>query len=104
MRPSESLTGIAIGDAALTKKIQPVGGLRYRGTCFALTLTVGEKGSVVRHAVQVLLASLASLLLAIPAHAAGSIALPEPGALTLLSIGVAGVLIGRRVSRKPPQD
>jgi hypothetical protein len=45
-----------------------------------------------------------SLLLVAPAHATDSTALPEPGTLTLLSIGVAGVLIGRRFSRKPPED
>ena len=42
------------------------------------------------------------LLHAFPAHAQGSVVLPEPGTLTLLSMGVAGVLVGRRLSRKPP--
>lgn len=44
--------------------------------------------------------SAASLLLAAPAHAAGSIALPEPSGMMLLALGVAGVLIGRAVSGK----
>lgn len=45
-----------------------------------------------------------SLLFVAPAYAAASNDVPEPGTLTLMSIGVAGVLIGRRFSRKPPQD
>ncbi len=57
-----------------------------------------------RSASHILTGLLVSLLSAAPAHAAGSIVLPEPGALTLLSIGVAGVLIGRRFARKPPVE
>ncbi len=46
-----------------------------------------------------------SALLATPAFAAeGSVALPEPSALLLLSLGVAGVAIGRRFSSKRPRD
>lgn len=42
---------------------------------------------------------------ATPALAAnGSVALPEPSALLLLSMGVAGVAIGRRFSSKRPRD
>jgi hypothetical protein len=54
--------------------------------------------------IRILPAFAAGLLLATPAYAGDSTALPEPGTLTLLALGVAGVLIGRRVSRKPPQD
>lgn len=44
-------------------------------------------------------------LLTSPAYAGtGSIALPEPSALLLLSMGVAGVAIGRRFSSKRPRD
>ncbi len=39
------------------------------------------------------------------AQAAGSIAIPEPSDLLLFGMGVAGLVIGRRVARKrPPQD
>jgi hypothetical protein len=42
---------------------------------------------------------------AVPAFAgSGSVALPEPSALLLLSMGVAGVAIGRRFSSKRPRD
>jgi hypothetical protein len=58
----------------------------------------------VRNAILIALASIANLVLAAPAHAAGSIALPEPNTLMLLSLGVAGLLIGRHVARKPPRD
>ena len=44
--------------------------------------------------------SAASLVLAAPARAAGSIELPEPSGMTLLALGVAGVLIGRAVAGK----
>jgi hypothetical protein len=57
-----------------------------------------------RKMIRILLASAVSLLLATPAYAGDSTVLPEPGTLTLLTLGVAGVLIGRRVSRKPPKD
>jgi hypothetical protein len=30
--------------------------------------------------------------------------LPEAGTLMLLSLGIAGVLIGRRAARRPPKD
>lgn len=36
--------------------------------------------------------------------ASGSVALPEPSALLLLGLGVAGVAIGRRFSSKRPRD
>lgn len=39
------------------------------------------------------------------AHAAsGSVPLPEPSALLLLALGVAGVAIGRQFSSKRPRD
>ena len=39
------------------------------------------------------------------AHAAGSTIVPEPTDLLLFGMGVAGLMIGRRVARKrPPQD
>jgi hypothetical protein len=46
----------------------------------------------------------ASLCIAPSVHAASIVSLPEPGSLVLLSLGVAGLLIGRRASRKPPRD
>jgi hypothetical protein len=44
------------------------------------------------------------LLFTAPAYAAETMVLPEPGSLTLLSLGVAGLIIGRRAARKPPKD
>jgi hypothetical protein len=39
------------------------------------------------------------------AYAAGSTVIPEPTDLVLFSMGVLGLVIGRRVARKrPPQD
>jgi hypothetical protein len=53
----------------------------------------------------ILTAAALSLILSTPAFAAsGSVALPEPSALLLLSMGVAGVAIGRRFSSKRPRD
>lgn len=56
-----------------------------------------------RQKIRFALAVVGSALVAVPAHAADSVALPEPGSLTLLGLGVAGVLIGRTIARKPPQ-
>jgi hypothetical protein len=58
-----------------------------------------------RVALRSLVALAISLLFAVPAYAAAATTiLPEPGTLTLLGLGVAGVAIGRRFSRKPPQE
>ncbi|MET1754275.1 PEP-CTERM sorting domain-containing protein [Novosphingobium sp. RD2P27] len=50
----------------------------------------------------------ASFLAVIPAASAlaatGSVPLPEPSALVLLTLGVAGVAIGRKFSTKRPRD
>jgi len=35
-----------------------------------------------------------------PAHAQGAFTLPDPSGLTLLSLGLAGLLLGRRAARK----
>lgn len=45
-----------------------------------------------------------ALLAAAPAHASGGTPLPEPSGLFLLSMGVAGVIIGRRLSSKRRED
>lgn len=45
-----------------------------------------------------------SFLLALPAQAATSIALPDPSGLMLFSLGVVGVIVGRQASRKRPKD
>jgi len=57
-----------------------------------------------RRTTQCLLAIAASLASVESAHAAAGTVLPEPGTFTLLAMGLAGVIIGRRFSRKPPAD
>lgn len=50
-------------------------------------------------------ALIPALLIAVPAHASGGgIALPEPSSLFLLGMGVAGVAVGRRLSRRKGGD
>jgi len=39
-----------------------------------------------------------------PAWAVGSTPIPEPTDLTLLAMGLAGLIIGRRAAKKPPKD
>ncbi|MEJ5978568.1 PEP-CTERM sorting domain-containing protein [Novosphingobium sp. PS1R-30] len=46
------------------------------------------------------ISAVVSLLLAGPAHAAGSIQLPDPSGITLFSLGIAGLLIGRHFAGK----
>ena len=48
--------------------------------------------------------AVSALLVSTPAWAAGSTAIPEPTDLTLLAMGLAGLIIGRRGAKKPPQD
>ncbi len=48
--------------------------------------------------------ALSALVAASPAWASGSTPIPEPTDLTLLALGVAGVIIGRRAAKKPPKD
>lgn len=50
------------------------------------------------------IAVASSFLLALPAQAATSVALPDPSGLMLFSLGVVGVIIGRQASRKRPKD
>ena len=50
------------------------------------------------------LAAFLSLCLAGAAHAGGRVTLPDPNALTLLALGVAGLLIGRRAARRRDGD
>ena len=45
-----------------------------------------------------------ALLVASPALASGAIAIPEPTDLTLLALGVAGLIIGRRGAKRPPRQ
>ena len=39
-----------------------------------------------------------------PAAAGTAISIPEPTDLTLLALGLAGLIIGRRGAKRPPQD
>ena len=57
-----------------------------------------------RHVLRLFVFTSVGLLGAAPAYAASSIALPEPGTLTLLTLGVAGLVIGRQAARKPPEN
>jgi len=45
-----------------------------------------------------------SLLLATPAYAQASVPLPAPDALTLLSLGLLGVIVGRRAASRRDND
>jgi len=46
----------------------------------------------------------AALLAASPAWASGGVEIPEPTDLTLLALGLAGLIIGRRGAKRPPKD
>jgi hypothetical protein len=60
---------------------------------------------VLRNRLFWILGSLASLACAAPAYAAEGLMLPEPGSVTLVSLALAGVIVGRRMSNKrPPKD
>jgi hypothetical protein len=62
----------------------------------------------VKHFIVRLSQALASLcvglVLAAPAHAAGTTALPDPGGLTLFSLGLAGLIFGRRIAARKRDD
>ena len=48
--------------------------------------------------------ALGALLASSPAWAGGSTPIPEPTDITLLAMGLAGLIIGRRAAKKPPKD
>jgi PEP-CTERM motif len=73
------------------------------GTSHALICVEACYEAVV-HMSKTLIALLLGLAPASPAVAAGSVPLPEPSALFLLALGVAGVAIGRKFSSKRPHD
>ena len=39
-----------------------------------------------------------------PALASGGFPIPEPTDITLLALGLAGLIIGRRGAKRPPKD
>ncbi|KHK90063.1 PEP-CTERM sorting domain-containing protein [Novosphingobium malaysiense] len=49
-------------------------------------------------------ALIPALAVAVPAHASVGTPLPEPSGLLLLSLGVAGVVVGRHMSSKRGRD
>ena len=50
-------------------------------------------------------AAIALLLgAASPALASGGFPIPEPTDITLLALGLAGLIIGRRGAKRPPKD
>ena len=60
---------------------------------------MGMSGAVIRAAIVA-----AGLCAASPAWASGGMAIPEPTDLTLLALGLAGLIIGRRGAKRPPKD
>jgi len=48
--------------------------------------------------------TIPALLVANPAWASVGTPLPEPSGALLMALGAAGVLIGRKLSTKPPKD
>jgi len=50
-------------------------------------------------------AAIVSMVFAMPAYAQGGTVVPEPNSIAVLSLAMAGVLIGRRMAKgNPPQD
>lgn len=47
---------------------------------------------------------IAALFVAVPVHASDGIPLPEPSSLFLLGMGITGVVVGRRFSRRKGED
>jgi hypothetical protein len=47
-----------------------------------------------------LVAAAVILIQATPAHAAGAFMLPDPSGITLFTLGVAGLLVGRKFAAK----
>ena len=47
-----------------------------------------------------MLAVIIGAAMSFPAHASDGVALPAPNAVTLLALGLAGLLIGRRAASK----
>jgi len=77
--------------ASLTTEAASWDAFRRHGPKIALTSAVNRIRTVIA-------AAGASLAFAGPAYAADPIALPDPSGVTLFALGVAGLLIGRRVA------
>jgi methyl coenzyme M reductase subunit C len=73
-------------------------GLRHltaTGTAIALS-TVNFRRQAIRTLSILVLASSASLIAALPAHAGSTVPLPDPADASLFALAVAGVIIGWR--------
>jgi len=63
------------------------------------------QGNFFKKSIVIRITGLALLLCGTtPAWAGVSTSVPAPSALTLLALGVAGLLLGRHGSRRPPKD
>lgn len=85
---------------ALTIETTLFCGLTLAGARLALTCLISRSFLPLRTLVHISLTATASLLLAVPAYAADSVALPAPNGITLLALGLAGLIIGRRAASK----
>jgi hypothetical protein len=89
------------GDGNSLKYNSPVMGRRRQCACRKVA-----SGAVEQHEPDCTQVSnsVAGLCVAAPVWASGGMAIPEPTDLTLLALGLAGLIIGRRGAKRPRQD